>query len=95
MSSKISLTVKASYDAELHAAQANAEAIEGLQFALSELETGRPAGDFLRRAPEARRTAALVVDAKGVYDRMENAFATDKKHGGVYARLLVETLQRI
>ena len=54
-SSKITLTVKASFDAELHAAQANAEAVEGLQLLLFELETGQKVSDFVRlpRRPAA------------------------------------------
>jgi hypothetical protein len=97
-SSKITLTVKSSYDAELHAGNDAALASESLQASVSELSTWLyndcwSVTDWLRQPPSSRIPFLMVIDAKGLWTKIKAEHKTEKR-STIYIRSLMEVLAR-
>jgi hypothetical protein len=93
-SSKIGLTIKATFDSKLHAAQHHADVMEGLPAAMHELRTGEgSASRFCKLPPDQRQQSAIIIDAHDLHTRLENAFKTERKVA-VFPRQSIESLTR-
>ena len=97
-SGKISLTVKSSYDAELHACSDAAVTSESLQASLSELSTwlryvAWTCTTWLHQGPTVRVPLLIVIDAKGLWTKIQAEHKTEKR-GLIYVRCLMENLKR-
>ena len=97
-SSKITLTVKSSYDAELHACTATANIAENLQASLAELSHWYGAGNWsvsswLQQGPRTRWALCIVIDAKGLWTHIQQEYKTEKR-SAIYIREMMEILVR-
>jgi hypothetical protein len=95
-STKITLSVSSSFDAELHACEIAASAGENIQATIAELSAwcglGQwSVGRWLDDGP--RTTFVVVIDAKGLWTKIQAEYKTEKR-GTIYIRRLMETLTR-
>ena len=96
--SKITLTVKSSYDAEMHACTATASIAENLQASFAELSHWYGAGNWsvsswLQMGPKTRWPLCIVIDAKGLWTHIQQEYKTEKR-AAIYIREMMEILVR-
>lgn len=96
--SKITLTVKSSYDAELHACTGTANIAEYLQASFAELSHWNGAGNWsvtgwLSMGPKTCWPLCIVIDAKGFWTHIQREYKTEKR-SAIYIREMMELLVR-
>ena len=98
-STKITLSVVSSYDAELHACSEATEIGENCQATLAELKwygisTSAPWSiQKWLDSRERRFPLVIVIDAKGLWTKIQSEWKTEKR-GAIYIRRLMEILTR-
>ena len=99
-STKITLSTVSSYDAELHSCQTCTEVTENIQAILSELSSWLysphpwSTTSWLSLGPKGRSPTAVVIDAKGLWTRIQSETKQDKR-GTIYVRRMMESLERL
>ena len=97
-SAKITLSVVSSYDAELHACSEAADIGENCQATLAELAyypSHRPWSiQHWIDAREPRVPIFVVIDAKGLWTKIQSEYKTEKR-GTIYIRRLMDILYRV
>lgn len=94
--SKITLSTVSSYDAELHACSEAGEIGENSQATIAELSHPGPGRWMVSRwlLEGPRAPLFIVIDAKGLWTKIQNEWKTEKR-GTIYVRRLMEILTRI
>ena len=93
-SSKITLSVPSSYEAELHACATTTEISENLQVTFGELSTKKGWSISKWIATGERHRTIVVIDAKGLWTKINAEHMTEKR-GTIYIRRLMEILTRV